>query len=243
MSLRNLRNAVIVMAGFLVIIWALQVVNWTDSYRLDQEFGIISRDPGRLWGIFTAPFLHASWAHIEGNSVPLFVLGIAAAYRGLSRFAVASLIIAVISGLFVWLLQPGQAVTIGASGVIFGYFGYVLGRGILGRNLLDLAVGVVSGLLYWGILAVALPGTPGISWLGHLGGLAGGVLAACLLRTRGPARWSLLGEPGTPATSAGPAASAGPATSAGPARPAGRDGGTRPASSPAEDLLRKIENL
>ena len=184
MTLRNLRNALIVMGAFLALIWILQVANWADAYRLDQEFGILPRNIGRLGDIFTAPFLHASWAHIEGNSVPLLVLGVAAAYRGIRRFLAVSVIVAFVSGLAVWLFQTGNSVTIGASGVIFGYFGYVLVRGVLERNLLDLVVGLLAGFAYWGILQVAIPGTPGISWLAHLGGLIGGVLAAWVLRTR-----------------------------------------------------------
>src|SRR5438105_2294768 len=78
-SLRNLRNALIVMGAFLALIWILQVVNWADSYRLDQSYGIVPRSVGRLGDIFTAPFLHANWAHIEGNSVPLRVPATSAA--------------------------------------------------------------------------------------------------------------------------------------------------------------------
>ena len=137
------------MGAFLAVIWVLQVVNWADGYRLDQEYGILPRDPGRLGDFFTAPFLHASWNHIEGNSVPLFVLGVVAAYRGLVRFFAMSVIVAITSGLAVWLFQSGSSVTIGASGIIFGYFGYVLVRGIFDRNWLDLAVGLLAGAAYW----------------------------------------------------------------------------------------------
>lgn len=188
MSLRKFRDALIVMGAFLAVIWILQVVNWTVGYRLDSEFGILPEHTGSLPDIFTAPFLHFSWQHIEGNSVPLFVLGVLAAYRSLVRFLFASLIIAVTSGMAVWLFQSGNELTVGASGLIFGYFGYVLVRGFFDRNLLDIGVGLVAGALYWTILAVAIPGTPGVSWIGHAGGLVGGVLAAWLLRTAGPAR-------------------------------------------------------
>ena len=188
MSVRQVRDALVLMGSFIALIWILQVFNWADGYRLDMQFGILPHDVGRLPEIFTAPFLHFSWQHIEGNTVPLFVLGVLAAYRGIGKFLLVTLIIAVVSGLAVWLFQSGSELTVGASGLIFGYFGYVLIRGFFDRNLVDIGVGVVAGLLYWTILQVAIPGTPGISWIGHLGGLFGGVLAAWVLRTRTPAR-------------------------------------------------------
>ena len=152
----------------------------------DADFGILPMHLSRLPDIFTAPFLHVSWQHIEGNSLPLFVLGVLAAYRSIARFLVVSLIVLVTSGLAVWLFQSGNEVTVGASGIIFGYFGYVLVRGFLDRNMVDIGVGVVAGVLYWTILQVALPGTPGVSWIDHLGGLVGGVIAAWVVRTRTP---------------------------------------------------------
>jgi membrane associated rhomboid family serine protease len=186
MTVHKLRDAVVVMAGFLALIWALQVFNWADGYRLDADFGILPMHLSRLPDIFTAPFLHVSWQHIEGNSLPLFVLGVLAAYRSIARFLVVSLIVLVTSGLAVWLFQSGNEVTVGASGIIFGYFAYVLVRGFLDRNMVDIGVGVVAGVLYWTILQVALPGTPGVSWIDHLGGLVGGVIAAWVVRTRTP---------------------------------------------------------
>jgi membrane associated rhomboid family serine protease len=182
MTLRKFRDALIVMGAFLAVIWILQVVNWADGYRLDSEFGILPEHVSRLPDIFTAPFLHFSWQHIEGNSVPLFVLGVLAAYRSIGRFLLVSLIVAVTSGMAVWLFQASNELTVGASGLIFGYFGYVLVRGFFDRNFVDIGVGLVAGVLYWTILEVAIPGTPGVSWIGHVGGLVGGVLAAWILR-------------------------------------------------------------
>src|SRR3984957_19284427 len=184
MTLRKFRDALIVMGAFLAVIWILQVVNWADGYRLDSEFGILPEHVSRLPDVFTAPFLHFSWQHIEGNSVPLFVLGVLAAYRSIGRFLLVSLIVAVTSGMAVWLFQASNELTVGASGLIFGYFGYVLVRGFFDRNFVDIGVGLVAGVLYWTILEVAIPGTPGVSWIGHLGGLVGGILAAWLVRSR-----------------------------------------------------------
>ncbi|WP_300611767.1 rhomboid family intramembrane serine protease, partial [Trebonia sp.] len=129
MSWRNVRDALVLMGGFIALIWILQVFNWADGYRLDLSYGILPHDVDRLPEIFTAPFLHFSWQHIEGNTVPLFVLGVLAAYRGIRKFLLVTLIITVASGLAVWLFQSSGELTVGASGIIFGYFGYVLIRG------------------------------------------------------------------------------------------------------------------
>jgi membrane associated rhomboid family serine protease len=190
MSLRKFRDALIVMGAFLAVIWLLQVLNWADGYRLDTEFGILPEHVSRLPDIFTAPFLHFSWQHIEGNSIPLFVLGVLAAYRSVKRFLLVTLIVAVTSGMAVWLFQGSNELTVGASGLIFGYFGYVLVRGFVDRSLVDIVVGLVAGVLYWTILEVAIPGTPGVSWIGHVGGLVGGVIAAWFLRSPASARRS-----------------------------------------------------
>jgi len=249
MSVRKVRDAVVLMGAFIAVLWILQVFNWADGYRLDYQLGILPHQVSRLPDIFVAPLLHVSWQHIEGNTVPLFVLGALAAYRGIVKFLLLTLIVAVTSGLAVWLFQGGDAPTVGASGLIFGYFGYVVIRGFFDRNLLDVGVGIVAGILYWTILQVAIPGTPGISWIGHLGGLFGGVLAAWVLRARpavgaGPRGWTTgfggrAVRPGGPsrAPSAGSAGSPGSRDSATP----GRAPGAHPGSKAAEDLLRELE--
>ena len=94
-----------------------------------------------------------------------------------------TLLVAVTSGLAVWLFQGHNELTVGASGLIFGYFGYVLSRGLIDRNLIDALAAVVMALSYAYILTVAIPGTPGVSWMGHLGGLLGGVAAGWIFRS------------------------------------------------------------
>jgi len=221
MSLLKIRNALIVMGAFLALIWILQVANWADGYRLDSEFGILPEHVSRLPQIFTAPFLHFSWQHIEANSVPLFVLGVLAAYRSVGRFVFASFVIAVVSGMAVWLFQSSNELTVGASGLVFGYFGYVLLRGFFDRSLVDIGLGLVAGVLYWTILQVAIPGTPGVSWIGHLGGLLGGILAAWLLRSAPPLRRT--------------------ARESAAKRPAPAPPAPHPASKSVDDLLRELK--
>ena len=178
------RKAFFLMVGFIGVIWILQIANWADHYQLDAGYGVLPRSLGHLGAIFTAPFLHFSWNHIEGNSGPLFVFGLLAAYRGVVKFLGVTVIVALTSGLAVWLFQGGNELTVGASGLIFGYFGYVLSRGLFDRNLIDALAAVVMGLSYAYILTVAIPGTPGVSWVGHLGGLIGGLACGWIFRTR-----------------------------------------------------------
>ncbi len=126
------------------------------------------------------------------------MFGLLAAYRGVVKFGGVTLIVAITSGLAVWLFQGPRELTVGASGLIFGYFGYVLARGIIDRNLIDALAAVVMALSYSYILTVAIPGTPGVSWIGHLGGLVGGVIAAWVVQTRKPVE----ARPRRPATGA-----------------------------------------
>ena len=177
------KKAFFLMVGFIGLIWVLQVFNWAGHYQLDQDYGILPRNVGRLPEIFTSPFLHFNWDHIEGNSGPLFVFGLLAAYRGVYRFLGVTGLVVITSGLAVWVFQSGGSLTVGASGLIFGYFGYVLARGLIDRNLIDALAAVVMALSYAYILTVALPGTPGVSWIGHLGGLIGGIAAGWVFRS------------------------------------------------------------
>jgi membrane associated rhomboid family serine protease len=174
-----------VMVGVLAVIWAVQVVNWADGYGLSVSFGIHARDVGDLPGVLTAPFLHLSWAHIEGNSGPLFIFGFLAAFRGVTRFLSLTALIVLVSGLGAWLTSAPGSVTAGASGVVFGYFGYVIVRGFFDRHRLDIAVGLVMALCFAYQFTVLLP-QRGISWQGHLFGFVAGIAGGWILRDRRP---------------------------------------------------------
>jgi membrane associated rhomboid family serine protease len=102
--------------------------------------------------------------------------------RGMGTFIGVSLLIIVLGGLGVWLLAPGNSIHIGASGLIFGYIGYLLARGYFERSFGSLAIAAVVALVYGGALWGVLPTDPRISWQGHLFGFLAGVATAGLLR-------------------------------------------------------------
>jgi membrane associated rhomboid family serine protease len=164
--------------------WAVEVANYADEGALSERYGLRPHDTGQIWHIFTAPFLHANLDHIMANSVPLAVFGFLAALRGVPRFFSVSLIIIVASGLGVFFLSTPGSVTVGASGLIFGYFGYLLARGFVEHRVFDIVVAVVLAVFYGTMIFGALPGQPGISWQAHMFGLIGGVLAAWMTRQR-----------------------------------------------------------
>ena len=190
------RTALIVMTGALAVLWVVQIANWAGGYRLTADYGIHPHRLGGLGEVFSAPLLHGNWEHLESNSVPLFAFGLLAAYRGMKRFLGVTLLIVLTSGAAVWLLEDGRTVTVGASGVVYGYFGYVALRGIFDRNLLDTVIGVLLGVSYAYLLVAVVPGDPGISWLGHLGGLLGGLAGAWILRGRHPRAGTAAPVPG-----------------------------------------------
>jgi membrane associated rhomboid family serine protease len=179
------RKAFFVMAGFIALIWIIQLANAADHYQLTLDYGIRPHDIGALPYIFTAPFLHFSWAHIEGNSGPLFIFGFLAAYRGVVKFLWVTLLVIVTSGLAAWIFEPSGTVGAGASGVVFGYFGYIMVRGFFDRHVIDMIIGAIMALSFAYQFTVLLPHA-GIGWQAHIGGLAGGVLAGWLFRDKRP---------------------------------------------------------
>jgi len=182
-ALAQARRAFWVMVAFLAVVWVLQTLNWSEHYQLSYRYGIRSRDPEGLAGIATAPFLHFSWAHLEGNSGPLFVFGFLAAYRGVLRFLGVTALVILTSGLGAWATAGPGTVGAGASGVVFGYFGYILVKGAFDRHLIDVVVGLVMGLCFAYQFTGLLP-QEGIGWQAHLFGFLGGIIAGWLFRQR-----------------------------------------------------------
>jgi membrane associated rhomboid family serine protease len=179
----RLTSAAVLMLGWLGLLWLLESVDVFTGHALDT-LGITPRESSELVDVIPAAFIHFGFGHLAANSIPLLVLGFLAALRGIRRFLGVALVIILASGLGVWLVAPAHTNTAGASGVVFGLFGYLLVRGFVDRRLIDIAVGLIIAVVYGSILWGVLPTAQGVSWQGHLFGLAGGVLAAYLFRER-----------------------------------------------------------
>jgi membrane associated rhomboid family serine protease len=166
----------------LTVMWVSEIVDTALDGRLDRH-GIEPREVDGLDGIVFAPFLHGGFGHLIANSLPFLVLGAAICLGSVQRFAVVTVVTALVGGVGTWLTGPERTVHIGASGLVFGYLTYLLSRGLFARKISYLLGGVITFLVYGGALWGLLP-SPGVSWQGHVFGAAGGVVAAWLLHAR-----------------------------------------------------------
>lgn len=186
----RVRFAAGLMAGWVALLWLLEVADVVSGHALDG-FGIVPRTPSELVDVLPSAFVHFGFAHVAANSVPLLVLGFLAALGGIRRFAAVCALIVVADGLGVWLMAPAHSNTAGASGLVFGLFGFLLVSGFVERRPLGVLAGVLVTAVWGGsILAGLAPTQSGVSWQGHLIGLAAGVAAAFVFRRR-PARREL----------------------------------------------------
>ncbi|MBA2347103.1 MAG: rhomboid family intramembrane serine protease [Solirubrobacterales bacterium] len=175
-------NGLLLVGAMVALMWILEVVDVIADNRLDA-YGIEPRSTEGLPEIASAPFLHFGFDHLISNTVPFAVMGAVIALSGAVRVAAVTAIVALVSGLGVWLIAPAGTLTLGASGLVFGYATYLLMRGFFNRSALELAIGVGVGVIWGGALLGGLLPQEGISWQGHFFGAVGGVIAARMLVT------------------------------------------------------------
>ena len=119
----------VLLSGFIALIWLVELTDLVVFHGALDRAGIRPRTESSLWGIAYAPFLHAGLAHLIANTVPLLVLGWLVLVRGLRDWLWVTVVVVLVGGLGVWLFGRPGTVHIGASGLIFGYLGYLLLRG------------------------------------------------------------------------------------------------------------------
>ena len=177
---RELLRQAAILGAIVALLWLLELVDLLIFRGRLDALGIRPRTIVGLRGILFAPFLHLGFAHLAANTIPFVVLGWLVMLRSTSDFFVVAAVSAAASGLGAWLLGGARSVHLGLSGVIFGFLGYLLGRGVYERRLLAIGLALIALLLYGGALWGVLPLRAGVSWQGHLFGFLGGWLVAYL---------------------------------------------------------------
>ncbi|MDM8536438.1 rhomboid family intramembrane serine protease [Desulfobacterales bacterium HSG17] len=181
-QIRPLQKNMAICIYFLALIWIIFILNLVYPFEDFRYFGIRPRNPGWLWGVILSPFLHADLKHLLANSGALFFLLLSALSFSRKLTAYATGTIVVLGGGLVWAFGTPGTVHIGASGLIFGLIGFLLGIGFFRREWSAFLISILIFLLYGGALASLLAVIPGISFSGHLFGFSGGVFAAWITR-------------------------------------------------------------
>ncbi|VAX35349.1 Rhomboid family protein [hydrothermal vent metagenome] len=161
---------------FLGVCWVAHVVNF---FVPIQQYGIHPRSVPGLLGILFSPFLHGSFSHLISNSFGLLVFGWALGVVDRKNFIEITFGVIIMGGLGTWVFGR-TANHIGASGLIFGYFGYLLSLGFFQKKFKYIIVSLLTIFFYGGMIFGILPSSRYISFEGHLFGFMAGVLIAKL---------------------------------------------------------------
>ena len=159
----------------LVFIW----LGFVASILVPSFFtmGLYPREAWGLLGIFTSPFIHASWQHLTANSVGILIFGTIFSWvvKGATKQIIFYII--VVQGILTWLFAR-EGNHIGASGLVFGLFGYLISLGFFERRLKYIFVSALVMILWGGTIFGVLPTSSYVSWEAHLLGFLAGVSAA-----------------------------------------------------------------
>jgi membrane associated rhomboid family serine protease len=181
---RRLCIAFAIASSFTLLLWVLKLVEYFGGYDFVQ-FGIYPRRVDGLVGVFLAPLIHGSVAHLFANTAPIVVMGTLLLY-GYPRAAKVLLPCVYLGGgLAVWLFAR-EVYHIGASGLAFGMLFFVFTVGVLRWERRRIAISLIVFFLYGGMISGVLPGAQGISFESHLSGALIGIVLAFPLRHRDP---------------------------------------------------------
>jgi membrane associated rhomboid family serine protease len=181
---RTLRSQLLMLAAFVLLLWLLEMVDQLLLGDALDGLGIRPRQAEGLKGILFMPFLHDGFSHLLANTIPLAVLAGLVMVRGIGDFLAVTAIVMVVGGLGVWLFGPANSLHVGASGLVFGYFGYLILRATFERSLAAVALAVLVIIFYGGLIWGVLPARGPVSWQAHFFGFVGGALAAYWLVKR-----------------------------------------------------------
>ncbi len=160
--------------GVILFLALVNFINRMIGGRL-YILGIVPRHPVGLLGIICSPFIHGSFNHLFFNAIPLFFLMNMVLMYGFNVFLAVTLNIMVIAGGLTWLFGR-HACHVGASGVILGYFGFLVIIAYLVPSFLSIMLLVLTLYYFGGLVASLVPiHTQGVSVEGHLFGFAAGI--------------------------------------------------------------------
>jgi membrane associated rhomboid family serine protease len=181
-------GALIVIGVLTAGLFVVQYFNAADHYGWNR-FGLRPREVDGLWGVLAQPVLHSSWSHLLANAFPFAAIGWVLLLSGVRVFVFVTACVVVAGGLLTWLVAPSNEIIVGASGLIFGWIGYLLARAVFSRRFKWIVVAVLVLVFFGTLLGGLLPTTganrdSSVSWQSHVCCAAVGIAVAWLLHPR-----------------------------------------------------------
>jgi membrane associated rhomboid family serine protease len=176
-------GALIVMAVFAGVLWAVAIANAVDAHGLDR-FGLRPRQVSGLWGILIGPFLHHSAWQLLSSTGPFVLIGWVILLSGVRTWLIVTGLVLVVGGVATWLVAPSGLI-IGCSTLIFGWMGYLLARAYFSRRIVWIIAAALVAFFFSGLFAGLLPSiNSNSSWQAHLCSFGAGILTGWLLHPR-----------------------------------------------------------
>ena len=177
-AVQGTKGSLFLLLWMVSLAWLLECVDifWPGG-TWDRQLAILPRTWPALLNIFTSPFAHGNFAHLISNTVPWLILGVLTYFGEKRKFLATTIWLIVISGVGTWAIGRG-ALHLGASGLVYGYFGYVIGRAWFARKVAWILLALVAVVLFGSMIGGVIPTRGAISWEGHLAGLVGGFYLA-----------------------------------------------------------------
>jgi membrane associated rhomboid family serine protease len=169
---------------FLIILWIIQLAQFIFKINFDS-FGLLPRTTSGLIGIITAPLLHAGFAHLFSNTLPLLFLATGVLYFYKNSAFKVFVIVYIVPGVFVWLFAR-EAYHIGASGIVYGLVTFLFFSGVIRRDTRSIALALIVTFLYGSLIWGVLPQNNNVSWEYHLFGSLTGIASAIIFRNSDP---------------------------------------------------------
>lgn len=161
---------------FIALIWGIEMVNLLLKHELN-EFALHPRDVNSLYGVISMHFLHNGWGHLISNTIPLLVLGFFVS--ALNKMRQVTLLIMLLTGLLVWFFAR-DGVHVGASGLVMGYWGYLISNAFFHRSFKNITISVITLFIYGGAVLTLFNFQAGISFEAHIFGCISGIFSAWL---------------------------------------------------------------
>lgn len=176
---QNIWQTAVWMGLFLAALWIIYFIDTKLlKDRLTNRFGLIPRSHFSLLRMLFSPFLHVNRKHLVANSIPFFLLGSLVLVQGQATFWLSTLIIILVAGLGIYFFGKAGTIHMGASGLILGYFGYLLANIFFNPDIITIVIAAIVIVLYLGLITQIVPFKKGVSTTGHLFGFIGGIIAA-----------------------------------------------------------------